>query len=86
MMAKLVGGADKVILTRATDSFRAVEPRDLYRKFVELTSKPAQVAPTVKDAINLAAKAAQRGDLIIVTGSFLVAGEAKRLFAEKSRA
>lgn len=86
MMAKLVGGADKVILTRATDSSRAVEPRDLYRKFVELTSKPAQVAPTVKDAINLAAKAAQRGDLIIVTGSFLVAGEAKRLFAEKSRA
>lgn len=86
MMGKLVGGADKVILTRATDSSRAVEPRDLLRKFVELTSKPAQIAPTVKDAINLAAKAAQRGDLIIVTGSFLVAGEAKRLFAAKAKA
>ena len=85
MLAKLIGGADKIILTRAADSSRAIEPRDLQRKFAEQTSKPVQTAPSVKDAINLAAKAAQRGDLIIVTGSFLVAGEAKRLFAEKDK-
>ncbi len=85
MLGKLIGGADKVILTRATDSSRAVEPRDLQRKFAEQTTKPVQTAATVKDAINLAAKAAQRGDLIIVTGSFLVAGEAKRLFEERAK-
>jgi folylpolyglutamate synthase/dihydropteroate synthase len=43
----------------------------------------AQTAASVKDAINIAAKAAGRDDLIVVTGSFYVAGEAKRLLDEK---
>jgi dihydrofolate synthase / folylpolyglutamate synthase len=85
MLAKLVGGADKIVLTRAAHSARAVEPKDLLRKMPEATGKPVQTAACVKDAINLAAKAAQRGDLIVVTGSFYLAGEAKRLFAEKAR-
>jgi folylpolyglutamate synthase/dihydropteroate synthase len=46
----------------------------------------AQQAPTVKDAINVAAAGAGRNDLILVTGSFAIAGEAKRLFSEKKRA
>lgn len=85
MLSKLVGGADKVIFTKAADSSRGVEPRDLQRKFAELSGKQNQVAPTVKDAINLAAKAAQRGDLIAVTGSFYVAGETKRLLMNKAK-
>jgi dihydrofolate synthase/folylpolyglutamate synthase len=85
MLAKLVGGADKIVLTRAANSSRAVEPKDLMRKLPEAAGKPVQTAACVKDAINLAAKAAQRGDLIIVTGSFYIAGEAKRLFAEKAK-
>jgi folylpolyglutamate synthase/dihydropteroate synthase len=46
----------------------------------------AQQAPTVKDAINIAAAGAGRNDIILVTGSFAIAGEAKRLFLEKKRA
>jgi len=81
MLAKLASGADKLIFTKASDNARAADPRDLQRK---LTDKPSQTSPTVKDAINLAAKAAQRDDLILVTGSFYVAGEAKKLFAERT--
>eukprot|EP01026_Neomeris_dumetosa_P082063 TRINITY_DN93248_c0_g1_i2.p1 TRINITY_DN93248_c0_g1~~TRINITY_DN93248_c0_g1_i2.p1 ORF type:complete len:113 (+),score=9.21 TRINITY_DN93248_c0_g1_i2:41-340(+) len=43
-------------------------------------SQPAQ---SVKEAINQAYRATTKGDLILVTGSFHVAGEAKRLLAEK---
>ncbi|QOI99854.1 MAG: bifunctional folylpolyglutamate synthase/dihydrofolate synthase [Phycisphaeraceae bacterium] len=85
MLAKLAAGADKIIFTKATDSARAAEPRDLQRRFAEVSGKMTQTAPTVKDALNLAAKAAQRGDLICATGSFLIAGEAKRLLLEKSK-
>jgi dihydrofolate synthase/folylpolyglutamate synthase len=83
MLSKLAGGADKIVFTRSGGSARAAEPRDLQKKFAEVSGKQTQAAPSVKDAINLAAKAAQRGDLIAVTGSFYVAGEAKRLIVEK---
>lgn len=83
MLGKLAGGADKIVFTKATTTTRGAESRDLQKKFAELSGKQTQTAPSVKDAINLAAKAAQRGDLILVTGSFYVAGEAKRLILQK---
>ena len=83
MLGKLAGGADKIVFTRSSGSARAAEPRDLQKKFAELSGKQTQAAASIKDAINLAAKAAQRGDLIAVTGSFYVAGEAKRLIMKK---
>jgi hypothetical protein len=39
----------------------------------------SQVAPSVREALALAGRAVNRDDLILVTGSFAVAGEAKRL-------
>lgn len=83
MLRQLGSGADKVIFTRADNNARACEPKDLLRKFSEHSGKMAQTAGSVKDAINIAAKAAGRDDLIIVTGSFYVAGEAKRLLDDK---
>lgn len=85
MMANLALGADKVIFTRATDSPRAMDPRDLQKKFAEVSSKMTQAAPNVRDALNLAARAVQSDDLIVVTGSFAMAGEAKRLLQERHR-
>lgn len=85
MLANLATGADKIIFTRATDNPRAADPRDLQRKFLEVCGRVTQAAPTVKDALNLAARAVARGDLILVTGSFAVAGEAKRLLQERVR-
>ncbi len=85
MLAKLAGGADKIVFTRAEHHGRAADPRDLQKKFAEVSGKMTQSAPSVKDALNLAHKAAGRDDLICVTGSFHVAGEAKRLLAERSK-
>lgn len=86
MLQAVSRGADKIIFTRASDSPRAMDPKELQRRFAEVSHKMVQTAPTVKDAINLAARAVQRDDLICVTGSFYVAGEAKKLFAEKAGA
>lgn len=75
-------GADKIIFTRATGNPRAMDPAELKRLYSERHGKMAQVEPTLKDAINTAAKSVGRGDLILVTGSFYLAGEAKaRLLA-----
>lgn len=83
MLQKVAMGADKVIFTRASDTPRAVDPRDLLRKFSESSPKMAQTAVDLKTALNTAARAVSRDDLICVTGSFYLAGEAKRLLLEK---
>ncbi len=80
MLRRLSAGADKVIFTRADNNPRAMEPRDLARKYIEISGRPAQVAPDLRHAISLAQSAVAREDVICVTGSFYLAGEAKRLF------
>jgi dihydrofolate synthase/folylpolyglutamate synthase len=79
MLAKVALGADKIIFTKATGHSRGVEPRELQRRFADVSPKMAQVAPNVKEAINMAGRAVTRDDLICVTGSFYLAGEAKKL-------
>jgi len=79
MLRELASGADKVIFTRPTDVPRAADPTELMRRFNAFSPRLAQVQPTVKEAINAAHGAVGPGDLICVTGSFYVAGEAKRL-------
>lgn len=83
MLAEVGRGADKVIFTRAAGNPRAMDPDDLRRRFEESHGKMAQVEPTLKEAINTAAKSVGRDDLICVTGSFYLAGEAKALFLAK---
>lgn len=85
MLARIASGADKVIFTRAERNARAADPRDLQRRFAEVSHKMSLTAPTLKDAINLAARAVGRDDLICVTGSFYIAGEARRLFEARAR-
>lgn len=83
MLARMATGADKVIFTKASGNARAAEPKDLQRKFAEVSGNASQVAPSVREAINLASRAVTRGDIICVTGSFYIAGEAKKLLAER---
>jgi dihydrofolate synthase/folylpolyglutamate synthase len=85
MLEQIGRGADKVIFTRAANNPRAVDPGELARRFEEVHGRMSQVAPTLRDAINTAARAVQRDDLICVTGSFHLAGEAKALFEAKKR-
>ncbi|MCP4836186.1 MAG: bifunctional folylpolyglutamate synthase/dihydrofolate synthase [Phycisphaera sp.] len=69
-------GADKVIFTRASGNPRACDPEDLRRRFMERSGKMCQTAGSVGDALELAARAVSRDDLICVTGSFYLVGEA----------
>jgi dihydrofolate synthase / folylpolyglutamate synthase len=85
MIDKIGLGADKIIFTRAASNPRAMNPEELARLYTERHGKMAEVKPSLKDAINTAAKGVGRGDLILVTGSFYLAGEAKALLAEAAR-
>jgi dihydrofolate synthase/folylpolyglutamate synthase len=76
-------GADKVIFTRSAENPRAANPEELQHRFAEISGKMTQVEPTLKQAINTAARAVGRDDLICITGSFYIAGEAKRLLEQK---
>jgi dihydrofolate synthase/folylpolyglutamate synthase len=78
-------GADKIFFTKAEGSARAADPKDLYRKFAETGGKMAQVAPNLREALKSASRAVGRGDIILVTGSFAMAGEAKRLLLEAAQ-
>jgi dihydrofolate synthase/folylpolyglutamate synthase len=86
MLSNIALGADKIIFTRAEGNERAMDPRDLARKFTEVSGRMAQPYSTLKEALNKAAQAVGRDDLILVTGSFALAGEAKRLLLAKAEA
>jgi len=84
LLKKVALGADKVIFTRAKNNARAAEPADLARRFSEITPKMCQVAPTLEEALSIAGRAAGRDDLICITGSFYLVGEAKKLLADRA--
>lgn len=84
MLQKIAGGADKVFFTRASGSARAMDPRELVRRYYDLTGKTMQAASNMEAALVLAEKAVQRGDVLCITGSFLIAGEAKRHYLAKA--
>jgi dihydrofolate synthase/folylpolyglutamate synthase len=78
MLGRLATGADKVIFTKSASNPRGLDPRELQKRFAEVSPKMTQSARTVADALNLAARAVGRDDLICATGSFYIAGEAKK--------
>ena len=78
MLEQLMRGADKVIFTRANHP-RAADPAELANKYEMRSDRAAQVADNVADAIRIAYNAISREDLICITGSFHLIGEAKRL-------
>ncbi len=85
MLRRAAIGADKLILTRSSDNPRAADAEDLARRLAGLAgvgSRMAQVIPNVKDAVNTAVRAVGKDDLVLVTGSFYLAGEVKRLLQE----
>ncbi len=82
MLKQIALGADKIIFTRAKANARAEEPEDLMRRFNDLSPKMAQTAPSLESALKLAARAVSREDLIVVTGSFYLVGEARKYFID----
>ncbi len=81
MLRHLRLGADKVIFT-GSRSPRACDPRELATRFAEISGRMAQVEPSLEAALRTAVKPVTRDDLICITGSFYLVGEAKKLFAK----
>jgi len=71
---ELDGVADEIILTKA-DNIRAEDPSAIK----EYTHKDARITNNVGEAMDLSKKIAEKDDLILITGSFFVIGEAKEI-------
>ena len=82
MLERITSGADKVIFTKV-DNVRTADPDELAARYTELYGKMAQVAPTLEEALGIARRAVTKEDLICITGSFYLVGEAKKYFAAK---
>lgn len=76
MLMQLQYGADKVIFTKS-NSVRAMYPEDLADLYTEICGKMCQTAMTLKEAVRIAKNATGKEDLICITGSFYLIGQAK---------
>ena len=78
---ELVPLADTVILTKA--KIERSEDPDAIKKFIKL--KNVRITGSVSEAVGLSLNIADKKDLILITGSFFVLGEAKEVKLEKKR-
>lgn len=85
MLEKITGGADKVIFTKV-DNIRTADPHELAAQYTELYGKMAQVAGSLDEALAIANRAVSKEDLVCITGSFYLVGEAKKYFTAKQAA
>jgi len=81
MLDQITRGADKVIFTRY-DNPRCARPEDLAEMYEERSGRTGQVAQDLREALRIANNAVSREDIICVTGSFYLVGEAKKLLGE----
>jgi dihydrofolate synthase / folylpolyglutamate synthase len=82
MLDRITSGADKVIFTKVSN-VRTADPNELAARYVELYGKMAQVAHSLEDALEIARRAVTKEDLICITGSFFLIGEAKKLVTSR---
>jgi dihydrofolate synthase / folylpolyglutamate synthase len=85
MLDRITSGADKVIFTNV-NNIRTANPEELAARYIEQYGKMAQVAETLEEALAIAYRAVTKEDLICITGSFYLVGEAKKLFAARAAA
>jgi len=67
------------IVATAYRSGRALEPEEIKRACLEMNLK-CETRPSVKEAVERARELAEEGDLILVSGSIYIAGEARDLY------
>ncbi len=84
MLEQVSLGADKVIFTRSDNNPKSASPEDLSSRYVERFGKMAQAVDTFSQAMDIATRAISREDLVTVTGSFYLIGEAKRFFLNRT--
>jgi dihydrofolate synthase/folylpolyglutamate synthase len=78
MLREIRLGADKVIFTRSSWP-KAVSPEELGERYSEISGKMYQTASCLSEAIGLAQNAVGREDLICITGSIYLIGQAKKM-------
>jgi dihydrofolate synthase/folylpolyglutamate synthase len=83
MLEQVSLGADKVIFTRSDNNPKSASPDELSLRYVDRFGKMAQSAGTFSDAMDIATRAISREDIVTVTGSFYLIGEAKRFFMRR---
>ncbi len=79
ILEALMPVSDSVVLTRAKITARAADPEGI-RKLMD-PSKKTTVTYGVDDAMNAALLQSNSGDLVLVTGSLFVVGEARSRYA-----
>ncbi len=84
MLEQVSLGADKVIFTRSNNNPKSASPEELSNRYVDRFGKMAQAAENFADAMDIAARAISREDVVTVTGSFYLIGEAKRFFMART--
>lgn len=84
MLSRIAVGADKIIFTRTSGHARAAKPSDLQHRFSEFSGKMALAADDLPSALALASRAVGPDDLICITGSLYLVGEAKKYLQDKA--
>jgi dihydrofolate synthase/folylpolyglutamate synthase len=82
MLEQLQYGADKIIFTRV-NSPRSIYPDELGQMYTEICGKMYQTSNSLAEALQIANRAVTTGDLICITGSFYLVGQAKDMFARE---
>jgi dihydrofolate synthase / folylpolyglutamate synthase len=86
MLTEFRTRVDKVIFTKASENPRAVNPADLAQRYTELNNRSCESYPDATQAIQAAGKTIGPNDLLLIMGSFYLAGEVKALFKAKADA
>lgn len=84
ILRAVAGGADKAFFCRATNHRRAADHLDLLRRYEALGGGMAQATAELEACLDAALRSSTSRDVIIVTGSFTVAGEAREIVESRS--
>lgn len=83
ILQNLMPISDSIVLTKSKIVERALEPKYLKEAAGNDNIKDMSMTSNVEDALKIALSKADKGDLILVTGSLFVVGEAKVYFAKE---
>tara|TARA_R110000868_G_scaffold119469_2_gene316888 strand:+ start:208068 stop:209498 length:1431 start_codon:yes stop_codon:yes gene_type:complete len=85
MLEELTTRADKVVFTQTSTNARACDAMELGKRFTELSGKSCEAYRTPTEAIQAAGKSLVTNDVLLILGSFYLAGEVKSLFEAKKQ-
>ncbi|MBL4809108.1 MAG: bifunctional folylpolyglutamate synthase/dihydrofolate synthase [Phycisphaerales bacterium] len=84
MLKELKARADKIIFTKASSNPRAMDPIKLSKQYAERFDRSCESYTSPAQAIKAAGMSLGSDDLLLILGSFYLAGEVKSLFEAKA--